>query len=204
MKDKSPITDSDKIVESNINKNLIIVIIAILVLTPIAIFTTLNKKDSPKSSNEATVIENKKNSDIDSSGQTSVKTPENGQKKADAIHNSYCDMDLTPTINYLKDYIYTSAVTDGCAIISTENPEYISKKTTEAYNKAVVMKDKWLKQYSDKVDTASMVNFVFGQYTILNKNGNTLGWVITLSYHIGLNGAQYYLNTNDEWVLIDK
>lgn len=130
---------------------------------------------------------------------TPIPEPTPTSTPTNTINNSNCDRDLNPINSIYNKYIYYNTIKNGCAMITEDNSKYIAEYTAKAYNKAVSLKSKWEDTYieskSDETGT-----FAYGKYTIKNKNGNILGFAITLTY----NTSVYALDSNDNWVLIKK
>jgi hypothetical protein len=116
------------------------------------------------------------------------------------IKNSYCDTNLTPVDGDFKNYIYYSAVHEGCALIEKENSKIVGEYTTKAYNKALNLKGKWADKYA--TENNNNTSYTYGKFTIKNSNGNTIGWAVTLTYNTGLKFETFALDSNDEWHLV--
>ena len=209
MLEKKPENDiEDKL----ITRNLILIIIVTLILIPIAVFTfVLRKSDtatpSQKASGEASEAITPNSGELGADSKKASKTPKKGKLDDNEnyiIKNSYCDSDLTPVNSKYGKYIYYSAIKDNCALVIDENLDYYNEFQVSSYSKAISMKNAWLEQYKNVWEkTTSPINFTYGKYTILNENGNLLGWTLTLSYNSGMEGYQYALDKTDKWIKLD-
>lgn len=166
--------------------------------------TTTQKQPSAWSIGVAEAEKNNANKPTTTKPSTTTKPVETSEpSKAPTpelkVTNSYCDKDLEPTEGNFKNYIYYGAVKDGCALIETENSNYVAEYSKKAYSKATSLKSKWDEKYKKDGEN---ISYSYGKYTIKNKNGNTLGWAVTLTYNNGLKYETYALDSSDNWVLV--
>lgn len=181
--------------EQIVNKKLIIMIIVTVLLLPFVIMTYVNNLNKI----EETLAENPYYEE----------SIDNIEKEADKheeiikISNSYCDNITISTEPKLEKYIYYNTVQDNCAMITQENSKLIGEYTTKAYKKATSLKEKWEETFPDVANEEGNKHFTYGKQTIKNKNGNIIGFVVTLTYNNSFIGKTYALNPNtDEWELI--
>ena len=144
----------------------------------------------PVTEKTTTTVNNNKNASTTTAPTTTQAT----------IKNSYCDTNLTPIDGDFKNYIYYSAVHEGCALIEKENSKIVGEYTTKAYNKALNLKSKWANKYA--TENNNNTSYTYGKFTIKNSNGNTIGWAVTLTYNTGLKFETFALDSNDEWHLV--
>lgn len=190
-------------------KQLIVLIALTIILLPFVLRTfieTKNKKEEPKKSVWNTNSEQKdiiKDNNNDSPSEEEKNNKNNKDNLESKIKNSYCDTYLTPENSVYKDYIYYSTVVDNCALIADDNNELISEYTLKAYNKALKEKSKWSEKFSNK-ENNSQVSLAYGKFTIKNKNGNILGFAVTITVNKSNETKIYALTEDNEWELVKE
>ena len=187
-------------------KQLITLIVLTMILLPFVLKTfidTKNKKEEPKKSVWNTNSEQKDTIKDDNNDSSSGEEENDKNDLKSKIKNSYCDTYLTPEDSVYKDYIYYSTVVDNCALIANENNELISEYTLKAYNKALKEKSKWSKKFSNK-ENNSQVSLAYGKFTIKNKNGNILGFAVTITVNKSNETKIYALTKDNEWELVKE
>lgn len=187
-------------------KQLIALIALTIILLPFVLRTfieTKNKKEEPNKSVWNTNSEQKDTIKDNNNDSPSEGKKDNKDNLKSKIKNSYCDTYLTPEDSVYKDYIYYNTVVDNCVLIANDNNELISEYTLKAYNKALKEKSKWSEKFSNK-ENNSQVSLAYGKFTVKNKNGNILGFAVTITVNKASETKVYALTKDDEWELVKE
>lgn len=195
--------ETDKILNQNkkqSNTKLFIALtILIIILIPFTISIYNNRQEEKKNKENSFYVEETENTNTKENLDNKEIIDEK-ENVGSQIVNSYCDTDLIPEEKDYEEFIYYSAIDNGCALIEKENSKVVGDYTTKAYNKALSLKSDWSNKYQKESDNNT--SFTYGKYTVRNRNGNILGWAVTLTYNTGLKFETYALDKNNDWQLI--